>query len=55
MKTYIKPCFWEVTIEVSPLMTGSNILGRGEDYTSGNVGGDAAQRRNSDWSDYESN
>ena len=43
----------EVTIEVAPLMTSGNVLGRGEDYTSGTVGGDAAPYRKNDWSDYE--
>ena len=53
-KIYMKPSLQVVTIEVAPLMTsGTNVLGRGEDYTSGTVGGDAATLRKSDWSEYE--
>ena len=54
LKEYKKPSLQEVTIEVAPLMTsGTNVLGRGDDYTSGTVGGDAATLRKSDWSEYE--
>ncbi len=56
LKYYLKPSLQVVIIEVAPLMTsGTNTLDRGEDYTSGRVGGDAAELRKNDWSEYEGN
>ena len=52
-KQYTAPRIEVITIETLPLMSSGPSLGRGDDYTSGVVTGDAAAIRHSDWSDYE--
>ncbi|MCR5394752.1 MAG: hypothetical protein K6E86_05105 [Bacteroidales bacterium] len=51
-KQYTAPRVEVITLDTQPLMVGST-LGRGDDYTSGVVTGDAAAMRHTDWSDYE--